>query len=171
MGTTHIAPGPPVRSRFRGGDLTRPSPQPETTIAITGGIFSKEVVMALVDDCIVPALVDEFLRTRINLPDPTPSAHNETRLRGYQNPPQAQQVEISLGTPFSTDSRVRMPHLDIGAISPVEITNGNDSQRAGTSCSRQTARRGFYQTESAAGFHPGNHRRSILPRGCHGACG
>jgi len=36
--------------------------------------------MALVDDCIVPALVDEFLRTRMNLPDLAPSAHNETQL-------------------------------------------------------------------------------------------
>jgi hypothetical protein len=60
--------------------ITRPRPRSEPTLVISGGTFSEEVVVELVDDCIVPALVDEFLRTRLNLPERGEKEHNVTRL-------------------------------------------------------------------------------------------
>lgn len=56
----------------------RPRPSPQLLIA--DDLFSQPIVRALVEDCIVPALVEEFLRTRLHLPDPAPAAHNETQL-------------------------------------------------------------------------------------------
>jgi len=43
---------------------------------VDDGAFSNEVVLHLVDDCIVPALVDAFLRSRSNLPLDLEDAHN-----------------------------------------------------------------------------------------------
>jgi hypothetical protein len=45
-----------------------------------GGAFPLSAVLHLIDDCIVPALVTEFLRSRVNLPDSTDSAHNVDQL-------------------------------------------------------------------------------------------
>jgi hypothetical protein len=80
LGHAGSSVSPPVRRRSRDRDFTISGSRPETVLVITGGIFSKEVLIELVDDCIVPALVDEFLRTRRNLPDHTNSVHNETQL-------------------------------------------------------------------------------------------
>ena len=60
--------------------VARPGSRPPPSLVIAAEVFSKDVLMALVEECIVPTLVDEFLRTRMHLPDPAPSAHNETQL-------------------------------------------------------------------------------------------
>jgi len=60
--------------------ITKSRPRSEPTLVTTGGTFSEEAVVELVDHCIVPALVDEFLRTRLNLPERGEPEHNVTRL-------------------------------------------------------------------------------------------
>ena len=60
--------------------MAGPAPRPQPKLVITSGVFSQELVLALVEDCIVPALVDEFLRSRMHLPAAAPAAHNETQL-------------------------------------------------------------------------------------------
>jgi hypothetical protein len=54
--------------------------RPEPKLEIATETFSKELVLQLVDDCIVPALVDEFLRRRMNLPDLSGREHNVDQL-------------------------------------------------------------------------------------------
>jgi hypothetical protein len=60
-------------------DARRPSSSRrrlDPRLQIAGGVFSKETVGQIVDDWIVPALVDEFLRRRMNLPDFSDPEHN-----------------------------------------------------------------------------------------------
>ena len=52
----------------------------ETKLNIVPGIFSNEVVLQLVDHWIAPALVEEFLRSRISLPESINPEHNENQL-------------------------------------------------------------------------------------------
>ena len=53
-----------------------PRLRPEPKLEITAGTFSQEMVVQLVDDLIVPALVEEFLRSRMNLPASPGCEHN-----------------------------------------------------------------------------------------------
>ena len=57
----------------------KPHRRREPELVISGGIFSQKVLFELVDDWIVPTLVEEFLRIKMNLPDPADAAHNETQ--------------------------------------------------------------------------------------------
>ena len=56
----------------------KPSPRlrQEPKLNITPGVFSNEVVLQLVDHWIAPALVEEFLRSRMNLPESIERDHN-----------------------------------------------------------------------------------------------
>jgi hypothetical protein len=42
----------------------KPSRSPEPNLAIAADIFSDEIVRGLVDDCVIPALVEDFLRSK-----------------------------------------------------------------------------------------------------------
>jgi hypothetical protein len=52
----------------------------EPKLNITPGVFSNEVVLQLVDHWIAPALVEELLRSRMNLPESISPEHNENQL-------------------------------------------------------------------------------------------
>ena len=52
----------------------------ETTLEIVDGTFSNKAAHQFIDDCIVPALVEGFLRSRLNLPDLVDTAHNVDQL-------------------------------------------------------------------------------------------
>ena len=52
----------------------------EPKLNIAPAIFSKEVVLQLVDHWIAPTLVEEFLRSRMNLPESISPEHNENQL-------------------------------------------------------------------------------------------
>jgi hypothetical protein len=54
--------------------------RPESKLEITGETFSNEAVHRFVNDCIVPALVDHFLRARLDLPGPIGREHNEAHV-------------------------------------------------------------------------------------------
>jgi hypothetical protein len=60
----------------------KPSPRAgsEVKLVVGDAVFSKESLLQFVDDCIVPALVDVFLGSRLNLPGPAGSAHNVDQL-------------------------------------------------------------------------------------------
>ena len=45
-------------------------------LEVATATFSRGVVLQIVDDCVVPALVEAFLRTRINLPAFLGREHN-----------------------------------------------------------------------------------------------
>jgi hypothetical protein len=67
-------------ARTRTNSEARQKPRPRSALdpklEITGRTFSDEIVMHLVDDWIVPALVEEFLRCRMNLPELAGREHN-----------------------------------------------------------------------------------------------
>jgi hypothetical protein len=52
----------------------------EPQLEIGPGIFSQDLVFQLVNDCIVPALVEEFLRSRTSLREAVRGEHNEDQL-------------------------------------------------------------------------------------------
>ena len=52
----------------------------ETDLEIAFGTFSQTDMMKFVDDCIVPALVERFLRQNTNLPAFGASRHNVDQL-------------------------------------------------------------------------------------------
>lgn len=52
----------------------------EAKLQITSSAFCKEQIRPLIDDLIVPALVEEFLRTKVNLRDSSGHEHNEGHL-------------------------------------------------------------------------------------------
>ncbi len=56
----------------------KPSPKlrSEPKLEIAAGTFSQEVLLQLVDDWIVPAMVEDFLRSRMNLPELISREHN-----------------------------------------------------------------------------------------------
>ena len=47
---------------------------------ISAEAFSDEALLRLADECIVPVLVDFFLRSRLSLPDAAGLAHNVHQL-------------------------------------------------------------------------------------------
>ena len=48
----------------------------EPKLEINGGIFCKEAAKQFVDDCLVAALVERFLREKKSLPDSLRREHN-----------------------------------------------------------------------------------------------
>jgi hypothetical protein len=52
----------------------------EPELSMTGEPFPLGAVLQLIDNCIVPALVDYFLQTRTDLPGLCHSAHNVDQL-------------------------------------------------------------------------------------------
>ena len=48
----------------------------ETTLQIAAGTFREEAFLQIIEDCIVPALVESFLRSRTNLPEFATCEHN-----------------------------------------------------------------------------------------------
>jgi hypothetical protein len=54
--------------------------RPESKLDIVGAIFLQPAVLRLVNDWIVPALVEKFLRRERTLPECTGTEHNETQL-------------------------------------------------------------------------------------------
>jgi hypothetical protein len=69
-------------TRINAAATQKPSQRlrPEPTLEIAIGTFSKEMVLQLIDDWIVPALVEKFLRSRMNLPEAIRREHNEGHL-------------------------------------------------------------------------------------------
>jgi hypothetical protein len=61
------------------GQIPSPRLRLEPKLNIDAAIFSKEVVLQLVDHWIAPALVEEFLRSRMNLPESISGKHNENQ--------------------------------------------------------------------------------------------
>jgi hypothetical protein len=71
---------PVKRTNSEAGQKPSPRLRPEPTLNIAPGTFSKEVVLQLVDHWIAPALVEEFLRSRMSLPESIQRPHNENQL-------------------------------------------------------------------------------------------
>jgi hypothetical protein len=69
-------------TRINSAATQKPSQRlrPEPKLEIVIGTFSKGMVLQLVDDWIVPALVEKFMRSRTNLPEAIRREHNEGHL-------------------------------------------------------------------------------------------
>lgn len=52
----------------------------DTRVEIVGEAFPERKLLQFVDDCIVPALVEQFLRSRVNLSGSIGSEHNVDQL-------------------------------------------------------------------------------------------
>jgi hypothetical protein len=54
--------------------------RPEPKLEISAGTFSEEALLHFAENCIVPALVEQFLRARFNLPGSIRREHNVDQL-------------------------------------------------------------------------------------------
>jgi hypothetical protein len=66
------------RTRTNSEARQKPSPRLrlDSKLEVVGSVFPQQTVLRLVDELIVPALVEEFLRRKMNLPVPPNRDHN-----------------------------------------------------------------------------------------------
>lgn len=57
-----------------------PNPRPRTDLNVVAGTFSKGTLTAIIDECVVPMLLERFLRKRIALPVSSTDEHNVDNL-------------------------------------------------------------------------------------------
>lgn len=67
---TSWEPNSEVRGKSNAGVRAEPR------LEIAAGTFLDEALLQLVEDCVVPTLVERFLRQRVNLPELVTCEHN-----------------------------------------------------------------------------------------------
>ena len=65
-----------TRTNSQAGQKRTPRVRKESKLEVAGSAFPQHAVLRLVDDWIVPALVEQFLRGRRNLPEAVRTEHN-----------------------------------------------------------------------------------------------
>jgi hypothetical protein len=71
---------PIERTDLEGSRRSNPRSRVEPRLSITDGTFSSQGLFQFANECIVPALVEDFLRSRLNLRDLVDTAHNVDQL-------------------------------------------------------------------------------------------
>jgi hypothetical protein len=69
-----------VRSNSSAKVKPNPKLRPRADLEVVAGTFSKGTLTAIVDECIVPVLLEIFLRTRMALPVSSTDEHNVDNL-------------------------------------------------------------------------------------------